>query len=302
MGAPADPIVSVIMSMHNAAATVGHAVRSLQWQTLREWELILIDDGSRDASAEVVARMRDPRIRILSDGQRRGLAARLNQAVDLARGDFIARMDADDVCYPERLAKQVSFLKTNPGIDLVGCGAAVFVGNGTLVGLLLVPTRHQDIVANPDRGFPLPHPTWCGRAAWFRRHRYDGSLARAQDQDLLLRCHSQSSLAALPEILLGYRQQRLELSKMLKGRSVYVRALWKHGRLQWSLTTVLGGIVVQVVKGAVDTALLGLGFGAFAQRLRLEKVPEEVQARWAQIWDALRASGEASAPITASVR
>ncbi len=297
MGPRAEPVVSVIMSMRNAAATIGQAVRSLQWQTLSEWELILIDDGSSDACAEIVALMNDARIRIRADGQRRGLAARLNEAVDLARGNFIARMDADDVCYPERLAKQVMFLKTNPGIDLIGCGAAVFTGNGKLVGLLPAPKSHQEIVADPPRGFPLPHPTWCGRAEWFRRHRYDGSLARAQDQDLLLRCHSQSTFAALPEVLLGYRQRRLELRKMLKGRSVYVRALWKHGRPQWPLTTVLGGISAQVGKGLVDVAMLAFGFGQFAQRLRLDPASENARARWAQIWKALQAAGDAPVSV-----
>jgi glycosyltransferase involved in cell wall biosynthesis len=300
MSLPTTPVVSVIMSMRNAAATIEQAVRSLQWQTLPEWELILIDDGSSDASVEIVGRMRDPRIRMYCDGQRRGLAARLNEAVALARGNFIARMDADDVCYPERLTKQVAFLNRNPEIDLIGCGATVFANSGRLVGVLPVPTSHGEIVANPHRGFPLPHPTWCGRAEWFRRHPYDGSLSRAQDQDLLLRCYSQSSFASLPDILLAYRQERFELRKILKGRATFVRTLWKHGRLQWPLTVVLGGIAAQVALAAADTVLLGLGFGSFAQRLRLEKVPEEAKARWARIWHGLQASGEEPVPVAAS--
>ena len=96
------PVVSVIMSMRNSAPTVGAAVRSVLMQTLRDWELIVIDDGSSDRSGSIVEGFHDERIRLIHEFSSAGLAVRLNQAVALARGEFIARMDADDICFPER--------------------------------------------------------------------------------------------------------------------------------------------------------------------------------------------------------
>ena len=108
-------LVSVVMSMRNASATVRDTIRSLQWQTLSDWELVLLDDGSTDDSVNIVGSIADRRIRLQSDGGRKGLAARLNQAVGLARGRFIARIDADDICFPARLEKQVAYLEKSPG-------------------------------------------------------------------------------------------------------------------------------------------------------------------------------------------
>ena len=107
-------LVSIIMSMRNSGATVGAAVRSVLRQTLPDWELIVIDDGSSDQSGAIVEGFHDERIRLVRESSSAGLAARLNQAVALAKGEFIARMDADDVCFPERLARQVARLREDP--------------------------------------------------------------------------------------------------------------------------------------------------------------------------------------------
>ena len=101
------PLVSIIMAVRNGAETIGPAVRSIQLQTLRDWELVVIDDGSFDAGASVFRAFKDPRIRLICEESGAGLATRLNQAVALSRGAFIARMDADDVSLPGRLAAQV---------------------------------------------------------------------------------------------------------------------------------------------------------------------------------------------------
>ncbi len=276
----ARPLVSIIMSMRNSAATVGAAIRSVQLQTLSDWELIVIDDGSSDASAEIVGNVTDPRIRLVREPHSAGLAARLNQAVALTRGDFIARMDADDLCFPNRLALQVESLKKDPTIDVLGCGAVVFAHDGTLIGTLPIKLIHENITARPFSGFPFPHPTWCGRAEWFRKNPYNANLLKAQDQDLLLRAFAHSNFAALPDVLVGYRQDVLNLRKMLQGRRVFMGSLWRYALVSGRIVHSSWGIVAQLIKSAMDIVTIALGLNRLAQRRRLKPVPLAVAQQW----------------------
>src|SRR5579872_4575846 len=281
------PLVSVIMSMRNGASTVGAAVRSILVQTLADWELIVIDDGSSDQSGEIVQGFRDERIRLVLESRSAGLAARLNQAVALARGEFIARMDADDICFPERLARQVDRLREDRKLDLLGCGAVVFRSGGELVGEMPVGLHHQDIVARPFVGFSLPHPSWCGRAAWFRNNPYNSRLRYAEDQDLLLKSFRHSRLAGLDSVLLGYRQDHLALKKLLPGRMTFAGSIWRHGMAAGKLMPALAGVAVQSAKAVADVATLGFGFNQHMQSKRLKPVSASVELRWRQLREEL---------------
>jgi glycosyltransferase involved in cell wall biosynthesis len=275
------------MSMRNNAATVGLAVRSVQLQTLTDWEFIIIDDGSTDDGASVVRACGDSRIRLVREPSGAGLAARLNQAIGLSRGEFIARMDADDICFPDRLARQVARLREDTQIDLLGCGAVVFANDASLVGELPIGLTHEEIVASPFRGFPLPHPTWCGRADWFRSHPYDSKLMKTQDQDLLLRTFARSRFAAIPGVLIGYRQDALDLKKMLLGRRVFARSLWRHAQHSGQFAAGVRGIGGQVLKAGADIVTVGLGFNRLAQRGRLKPVAPAIRQQWQDLQLAL---------------
>ena len=282
-GADRLPVVSVIMSMRNSAATVGAAVRSVRLQTLRDWELIVIDYGSSYESSAIVEGFHDERIRLIRESSSAGFAERLNQAVSLARGEFIARMDSDDICFPERLFRQVARLGADPGIDLVGCGAVVFTSRGELIGEMPAGVDHQDIVARPFVGFPLPHPTWCGRASWFQNNPYDSRLRYAEDQDLLLRSFRHSKLAGLDTVLLGYRQDQLALKKLLPGRATFMRSIWRNGVATGEVLPALTGIAVNTAKGMLDVATLGLGFNRQMQLRRLRPVSTAIEREWRQL-------------------
>lgn len=290
----AAPLVSVIMSMRNSAATVAEAVRSLQLQTLSSWELVVIDDGSHDASAAVVEGFADPRIRVVREAESRGLAARLNQAIGLARGEFIARMDSDDICFPERLERQINALRNDPSIDLLASSAVVFNDAGALIGILPVFTGHDEMVGRPFEGIPMPHPTWCGRAAWFRANPYDSALLKAEDQDLLLRSHRHSRFGALDEILLAYRQNRLDLAKILPGRHASIRSIWRYGGAHGEYLPALGGIAAHLAKGGLDVVTIGAGLNAVMQRQRLRAVPASVAERWQMLRRDLRQEHQSS--------
>jgi glycosyltransferase involved in cell wall biosynthesis len=201
-----QPLVSIVLPAFNAERTLGDALASVLLQTYQNWELLLIDDGSRDQTAAIARKFGDPRIRIFSDGTNKGLPARLNEAIDRSSGKYFARMDQDDVCFPERLSRQVAFLEAHPEVDLVGVRAVTFVTPGELTGFFPFCETHEEICRRPWNGFYLPHPTWMGRLDWFKKHRYRSpEVRRAEDQELLLRTYPTSRFACLPEVLFAYR-------------------------------------------------------------------------------------------------
>ncbi len=159
----------------------------------------------------------------------------------------------------------------------------VFGADGAPVGLLPCATGHADIVRQPYVGFPLPHPSWCARASWFRAHPYDSNLTKAEDHDLMLRSFRTSRFAALDDVLLGYRQPRLDLSKMLPGRRASMQAIWRDGVRSGETPAALRGMAMQCVKGAVDIATIKLGLNRVMQRQRLAPVPEAVLRQWATL-------------------
>jgi glycosyltransferase involved in cell wall biosynthesis len=291
IGPAEQPVVSLIMSMRNGASTVDAAVRSVIMQTLHDWELIVIDDGSSDDSSVVIEGLGDGRIRLVREGRSAGLAARLNQAVALARGEFIARMDADDICFPERLSRQVARLREDPQLDLVGCAALVFTSRGELVGELPAGLDHQEIVARPFAGFPLPHPTWCGRASWFRDNPYDARLRYAEDQDLLLRSFRHSKFGGLNQVLLGYRQDRLALRKLIPGRATFARSAWRNGMATGEVFPAVAGIASHAAKGVVDVTTLAMGFNRQMQSRRFKPVSPVVAETWRQLQEKLVVAG-----------
>lgn len=225
-----QPLVSVVMSFHNSASTLEAAIRSMLLQTHINWELILLDDGSRDGSSAVVHRFNDDRIHLIGDGVCRGLPVRLNEGIRLARGEFIARMDADDVAFPERFEKQVAFLRTHPDTDLLATDTLMVDANCTAIGILAAAHSHEAICARPWIGFSMPHPTWMGRSEWFRRHPYDESAKKAQDQTLLLQTYRTSCFAGLAEPLLAYTYDTVSLKKSCIGRWNYIKSAWSSFR------------------------------------------------------------------------
>ena len=280
----AAPLVTVVMSVHNGAATLGPAIRSLLWQTFTGWELLLLNDGSSDATSHIGRHFQDPRIQVIDESQQKGLAARLNQCIDRARGKYVARMDADDIAYPERFERQVRYLESHPDVDLLGHGAVLFKGRGELIGLYPRLRDHEDICRRPWWGFPLAHPTWMGRRAWFAHHRYDETLSKGQDQDLLLRAWRGSRFAALPDILLGYRIESISAGKSAAGRLAYCRRLIDQVHDVDSAALALRGIGVHSLAWFRDLALNISGTVGRHARLSFAPADESAAAGWHAVW------------------
>src|SRR5437588_9735117 len=141
------PLVTIGLPVRGAESTLRAALASIRDQSFGDWELLIVDDGSLDRTPDIAAVFAndDSRVRLIRDGERCGLPARLNQLLELARGRFFARMDADDIAYPARLERQVAVLLADPGVDLVGSSMLVFGADGVPRGKRPAPPRHDAI-------------------------------------------------------------------------------------------------------------------------------------------------------------
>ncbi|MDE3136081.1 MAG: glycosyltransferase [Acidobacteriota bacterium] len=281
-----SPLVSIGMPVWNCEKTIGAAIRSILNQTHGNWELLVIDDGSTDGTLREARRFVDSRIRVHADGCQRGLVPRLNEAVKLSRGEYFARMDGDDVSFPERLEMQLTYLDWNPAVDLVGAGVIVFRGEGEVLGTRALPLTHEEICRRPQSGFHLAHPTWLGRTEWFRDHPYRSDAVRAEDQDLLLRTYRSSRFAALPAVLLGYREESLRLEKILRGRRSFLRSVVREECSHGRTLRAMAAICEQVAKGLLDAIAITTGLDYAILRHRALPADPAIVQRWKRVWAA----------------
>lgn len=196
--------ISIILPVKNGESVIGQAIESILSQTIRDWELLITDDGSSDQTENVIRQFSDPRIRLFHHPDSKGVATTLNEMIRAARGEFVARMDADDLCHPERLEKQRRFLRRRPDVDLCGSAAETFGEKKTIYRF---PSRHEEIRALLLFQPSLLHPSVMWRAEAFRKNNlfYQEVPPTAEDYELWVRASEKVRLANLPEPLLLYR-------------------------------------------------------------------------------------------------
>lgn len=279
-------MLSIGMPVCNCEDTIRFALESLVSQTWNDWELIVLDDGSTDQTLKIIRQYNDPRIFLVADGKKMGLPARLNQTISLSRGKYFARMDGDDIAYPQRFEKQITYLHRNTDVDLVGSAVVVFDDKGNPLGKRYDVEHHNQVCERPHAGFPMAHPTYLGYLEWFKKYYYNARLKKAQDQDLLLRSYRYSRFANVPEIQLGYREERLNLKKILLSRWYFSRALVKEffGQ-QHSVSRTIQAVAGQAAKGCVDTIAVFTRLHYHLLRHRARPLSAEEKLTWCQLWD-----------------
>jgi glycosyltransferase involved in cell wall biosynthesis len=279
-----EPLVSIGMPVFNCENTLNIAVQSILNQTYSNWELILIDDGSKDRTLEIANSFQDPRIRVISDGQNQKLPMRLNQAIAMSRGKYFARMDGDDVSYPERLQRQVEYLEQHNEIDLLGTGSLNFNKDGQATGIIQFEASHSGICARPWANFILLHPTWMGKLNWFKKYQYRPDAIRMEDYDILLRTYQSSQFAAIPDLLLGYYVPSPSLKKILTGR-YYQSLVLIRKALDGKNWIFAYGLLQQIAKSLVEIFFIGTGLGFKFLKHRIGSPIKEVDLlKWQQIW------------------
>ena len=233
-----DPAVSVLMAVRDGAPWVREAAQSVLAQTASDLELIVIDDGSTDRSADALASMNDARLRVERQPPK-GLTVSLNRALSLARAPLIARLDADDLAVPERLACQRSFLDAHPDVGLLGTGAQEVDTSGREVSVVVPPEEDAAIRHALIRRNPFIHSSvMARRSVLVAAGGYDERLPVAQDYDLWMRMSRITHLANLPTPLVVRRllPGRISATRDTERLAAEARVKWravKSGAYPW---------------------------------------------------------------------
>lgn len=219
--ANSPPLVTVVMPFFNAASTIRQTITSIQQQSLDNFELLAVDDGSTDDSAAIVAGIAasERRMRLLQPG-RLGVVAAANTGMENARSTLIARMDADDLMHPQRLEKQYRFLCRNPEIDLVGCQVSLFPEEIIQKGYSEYIRWQNNCLSSTDIAdeiyveLPIANPSVMFRRDVVQALGGYRDGPHPEDYDLLLRMiHTGHKLAKIPEVLLHWRESRGRLTR-----------------------------------------------------------------------------------------
>ena len=221
---PLMPDISIIMAAYNEELEIGGAIESIIAQTFTDWELIVIDDGSTDATVEVIRRYaeKDSRIRLFCNETNLELSRSLNKGIGLARADMIARADADDINLPERLAKQYAYMQAHKDIDVLGTGAYLLDETGHKASTYSYPLTHDELKNLSFLKIQFFHPSVMIRSRFFEvAGLYDPSYPNAEDKEIWLRGLS-----------VGCRYANLAEPLVEYGTDGYVkswRSIRKHG-------------------------------------------------------------------------
>lgn len=275
--------LTIGLPCRNSILTLADTLRSVFAQTRQDWELIVVDDGSTDGTVEYLQKIHDSRMHLIVDGEHRGLAARLNQIAGEARGEWLFRMDADDLMFPQRLEKQMAFLRAHPELTL--CGTAIVCINTCNCPVSRrCPPEFAQSANRILAGEVLYHPTVAGRTEWFRKHPYDETWGRSQDFELWARTSDHLRIGNLSEPLLFYREAgATPWAKYAEHSRNTCRALRRHGpeKIGRARTAMLVGR--RRLKDSVYAGLRLLGLWERAVALRNQPLTPEERATFQKI-------------------
>ena len=211
------PLVSVLLPVYNAQDYLKQSIDSILGQTLTDFELIIVNDGSTDGSKAIIDSYSDPRI-IVIDQANAGLPVSLNRAITQAKGKYLARQDADDVSEPTRFEKQIELLE-EARLDFCGCNFLMINERGDLLQSVVMPSSVDAITIAMACTVPFAHGSVMMRHGFLKDHdlKYDPSCA-IEDYDLWCRAyHFGAQFGNLGEFLFSYRHFDQSLSKMRAG-------------------------------------------------------------------------------------
>lgn len=203
-------LITIGIPIYNAELYLADAIRSVFAQTHQDWELILIDDGSKDRSLEIAHAVTDPRVRVISDGMNRKLPYRLNQIIAESKYEYIARMDADDLMSPNRLQRQLDVLLSDSQVDVVSTGVCSLSNDNKPIGMRVY--ANNDVLSLRDMLMGhsgVVHASILARKSWCERNVYDIKQMLTEDYELWLRAflNDDFHVQLIEEPLYYYREE-----------------------------------------------------------------------------------------------
>jgi glycosyltransferase involved in cell wall biosynthesis len=221
MDKPLNPEISIIMPVYNGMPHLPAAIKSLLHQTYRNFELIIINDGSTDNSLDTIRSFSDGRIHIIDNPKNLHLIASLNIGLEAARGPYIARMDQDDISMPDRLQKEFDFLETHPEVVIVGTWSKLIDSEGKEIGIHKNPLRNNLIKYDLLFGNTVTHPSvMMRRKEIMEIGGYDPAWVNTEDYNLYSRVIKKYCIANIGEPLLHYRVHGASLTGLADSQAI----------------------------------------------------------------------------------
>jgi len=277
------PKISVLLPCLNAERTIAFAIKSILQQTETSWELLILNDGSKDATETIAKSYNDPRIRVFSRQPTGGLASGLNYLLSESKGHWIARMDQDDYAFPWRLEVQKRYLEEHLEVDLLATGVLMIGKHNDVLARFPVFESHEEITAKPEEGFLLPHPTWMGKRSWFLHWGYQNGC-KTEDQELLYRAYRHSRYACLRKVCLAYSQADLTVRKRLLRRWEFLQSIF---RKKPGYKALAQKSFTWACKSFIDLIFFGTGQGETLLKLWGTPADPNDFVSWSQLKQAL---------------
>lgn len=234
-GQTKDIMVSVLMGVYNGECYLREAIDSILSQTYRNFEFLIVNDGSTDGTDEILRSYHDPRIRVINNDRNIGLARSLNKGLALARGAYVARQDADDISRPDRLDKQLNFMQGNKNIAVLGTQVDYIDCHARPLRVFATNYPVSPLAAKYSLMFdaPVGHPTVLFRKdiVWNKFGGYDPTYAISEDTELWCRLGKEYSIQNLPDVLVTMRLHPLSATRDRRNpRRVNHLNLWRKRR------------------------------------------------------------------------
>jgi glycosyltransferase involved in cell wall biosynthesis len=252
-----NPLISILMPVYNAGDFLVEAIKSIRNQTLKDWELIVIDDGSTDKSNEILKKYadKDVRIEIFKFKKNKGLAFALNYGLNKVRGKYLARMDADDISYPKRLETQLRYLIRNPKVVAVGSQVKLINEKGSFIGYKKFPTDPKKIYQMMETMMAIQHPTLFTYTKIIKKCPY-ANHTTAEDVSMFFKLLQYGDFLNTKEVLFKYRVRKNSNSLKNPKKTFYLTLKSRiKAVVDWGYKPTVKGVLINFIQYIIITFL-----------------------------------------------